>query len=218
MPEPATLLTFAAAVLVMQATPGPDMLIVVGRGVGQGRRVALCTVLGMTLLAGSVQLPLLVLGIASLLHASPLAFAVLRWLGAAYLVWLGLRLLWSSWRGHGATAAAVPGASAWAAVRKGAINNLTNPKPLLFMFAFLPQFVDPVHGSAWAQLLVLGLVQKLCGVLVLGSAALASGAVGSRLARHPRFLAWQERLTGAVMVALGLRLALAGDAPRPARG
>jgi threonine/homoserine/homoserine lactone efflux protein len=177
MPASTTLLAFAAAVLAMQVTPGPDMLLVLSRGVGQGRRTALFTVLGMTLLAGVVQLPLLVLGVASLLRASPLAFEALRWAGAAYLLWLGARLLRSSRHGR-VVGAATPGATARAAAREGAANNLTNPKPLLFMFAFLPQFVDPAAGPAWTQLLVLGLAQKACGVLVLGSAALASGAVG----------------------------------------
>ncbi|CDZ49279.1 LysE family translocator [Neorhizobium galegae] len=214
MPEISTLIAFAAAVLVMQATPGPDMMLVLGRSVGQGRRVALCTVLGMTLLAGMVQLPLLVLGVASLIHASPVAFMLLRWVGATYLVWLGVRLIWQSvHRQAGAVEAyRVP---AWSAMREGMINNLTNPKPLLFMFAFLPQFVDPSRGPVWAQLLLIGVLQKLSGVAVLSSVALVFGSVGGWLARRPGWVAWQERFTGAVLIFLGLRLMLTGDA-RPA--
>jgi threonine/homoserine/homoserine lactone efflux protein len=216
MPDLATYLAFLAAVLVMQVTPGPDMALVIGRGVGQGRRVAFCTVLGF-MVAGLIQVPLLVLGIASLLHASPLAFDLMRWLGAAYLIWLGARLLWSSRQGSSlAQSAAGARSSALSAVRDGLINNLTNPKALLFMFAFLPQFVSPDRGSVAAQLLVLGLTQKATGLLVQGSVALASGAVGGWLARKPGFLVWQERFAGFVMVGLGLRLLLAGDG-RPAR-
>jgi threonine/homoserine/homoserine lactone efflux protein len=96
-------------------------------------------------------------------------------------------------------------------VRDGFINNLTNPKAILFMFAFLPQFVSPDRGSVAAQLLVLGLTQKATGFVVQGSVALASGAVGASLARWPGFVAWQERFTGLVMVGLGLRLFLTGD-------
>lgn len=191
------------------------MMLVIGRGVGQGRRIAILTVLGVTLVAGVVQVSLLVLGVASLLQASPLAFKVLRWIGAAYLVWLGARLLWASF--HPSTKSlAAPRVSTWAAVREGTINNLTNPKPWLFMFAFLPQFVDPARGPVWAQLLVLGLLQKLSGAVVLGVVALTSGALGSWLARRPGLLAWQERFAGVVMVSLGVRLLLWGDA-RPAR-
>jgi threonine/homoserine/homoserine lactone efflux protein len=101
-------------------------------------------------------------------------------------------------------------------VQEGLINNLTNPKPLLFMFAFLPQFVSPQRGSVTAQLLVLGLTQKATGLVVQGSVALASGAVGDWLARRPGFLVWQKRFAGLVMVGLGVRLALAGDG-RPVR-
>jgi threonine/homoserine/homoserine lactone efflux protein len=100
MPDLTTYLAFLAAVLVMQITPGPDMALVIGRGVGQGRRVAFCTVLGF-MAAGLIQVPLLVLGVASLLYASPLAFELMRWLGAAYLIWLGVKLLWSARRGNG---------------------------------------------------------------------------------------------------------------------
>ena len=85
------------------------------------------------------------------------------------------------------------------------------------MFAFLPQFVDPTQGPVWMQLVALGLVQKLSGVVILSSVAFASGAVGGWLARRPGIVAWQERFTAVVMVALGIRLLFVGDA-RPARG
>ncbi len=210
MVDPATHLAFVAAVLLMQVTPGPDMALVVGRGVGQGQRVALCTVLGF-MAAGLVQVPLLVLGVASLLRSSPLAFDLMRWFGAAYLIWLGVKLLRSAGDRREGERPDARRTSASAAVREGMVNNLTNPKPLLFMFAFLPQFVDPERGSVAVQLLVLGLTQKACGLLVQGSVALASGAVGGWLSRRPGFVAWQKRFTGAVMVVLGLRLLLANE-------
>ena len=93
MPDLATFLTFYTAVLAMQLAPGPDMLLIIGRGIGQGRRIALLTAAGTTLLAAFVQLPLLALGVASLVQASPLAFEILRWVGAAYLVWPGVKLI-----------------------------------------------------------------------------------------------------------------------------
>jgi threonine/homoserine/homoserine lactone efflux protein len=91
-------------------------------------------------------------------------------------------------------------------MREGLIVNLTNPNPLVFMLAFLPQFVDPAQGSVTVQLLVLGATQKATGLAVLGATAAASGAAGSFLARRPGFVVWQQRLAGAVMIALGLRL------------
>lgn len=208
MPGPDQLLPFALALLFLQLTPGPDMMLVIGRGVGQGRRIALMTVVGMIFVSGVVQVAALVLGVASLLQAWPQALAALRWLGAGYLAWLGVRLL-AATLGRGPTRPA-PWVSAWVAVRDGAVNNLTNPKSLLFMFAFVPQFVDPAAGPVWLQLLLLGSLQKLSGFVVLVGVALASGAVGRWLRRWPAMLAWQHRFTGVVMLALAARLLLQG--------
>jgi len=209
-----TLVAFLIAVFIMQVTPGPDMMLIIGRGIGQGRQTALCAVLGMTLVAGLVQLPLLVFGLASL-FSSPRVFELLRWTGAIYLLWLGVRVIWVSFDRHG-TLAVPPPPSPGRTIREGAINNLTNPKPLLFMFAFLPQFVDPQQGSVGLQLLILGSIQKLLGAIILGCAALVSGALGGMLARRPRLLVWQQRFAGAVMISLGVRLLFTGDA-RPTR-
>lgn len=211
-----TLLPFFVALLALQASPGPDMLLVVGRGIGQGRRVALLTAAGATLLAGLVQLPLLALGIASVIQTSPLAFDLLRWAGSAYPIWLGAKLLLGSGKGSNDIAAGSP-ISDWAALRDGMISNLLNPKVLVFMLAFLPQFVDP--NGTWSvtvQLIALGAMQKLSGFAVLSSVALGAGGLGNWLSQRPWLLVWQGRFTGVVLIALGLRLALGGDA-RPAR-
>ncbi|PDT30945.1 lysine transporter LysE [Rhizobium sp. L9] len=217
MPDINTFLTFYVAVLAIQLSPGPDMMLVIGRGVGQGRRTALLNAVGITLLAGAIQILLLILGVASLLQASPLAFDILRWAGAVYLVWLGVKLLCGAGRhGDGARAAAQSGSTA-AALREGTINNLTNPKALVFLFAFLPQFVNP--ESSWpvaVQLLVLGAVTKLSNFVILGAVAFGAGAFGGWLSRRPMLIVWQERFAGIVMILLGLRLAFSGDA-RPVR-
>jgi threonine/homoserine/homoserine lactone efflux protein len=208
MPDLATYLAFVAAVLAMQTTPGPDMMLVLGRGIGQGRRIAAATVLGF-MLAGLVQLPLLALGVAALVQSSPLAFALLRWAGALYLIWLGAGLLLR--RPAAPAAAAAPRTTLWRAARDGMVSNLANPKVLVFMLAFLPQFVDPARGPVELQLLLLGATQKGCGFVVQGTVALASGALGARLARRPGWRRWQERGAGLVMLALGVRLVVAGD-------
>src|SRR5215470_8449456 len=149
MPHASSLLVLLAALFVLEITPGPDMTLVLARGIGQGRRVALLTVVGMVFVAGVVQVGLLVLGLASLIQAYPVGLVMLQWAGAAYLLFLGVRLIASSLgNSNGRTPAARP-MSDWAAVRQGTINSLTNPKALLFMFAFLPQFVDPSAGPIW---------------------------------------------------------------------
>lgn len=218
MPTAEVFLPFLAALLLLELSPGPDMMLVMARGIGQGRRTALFTVVGMVFVAGIVQVSLLVLGLATLVGAYPMALSVLQWVGAAYLVWLGARTLLSSGAAHRQGKRSGP-ISDWQAVMQGATNSLTNPKSLLFMFAFLPQFVDPARGPVWLQLLVLGSIQKLAGILSQGSIAFASGTVGQWLNRYPRLIAWQEKFTGVVMIALGVRLFLsdlgASALPRP---
>lgn len=210
MPDPATYLAFIAATVAYQLTPGPDMMLVMGRGIGQGRRVALATAFGCVA-AGIIQLPLLAFGVASLVRSSPLAYDLLRYAGAAYLFYLGLKLIFA----RSAGTAPVPvhrKATASSAIVQGMIANLTNPKTLVFMLAFLPQFVDPGRGPVILQLLLLGATTKATGLVTLGTVAIASGSVGQWVSRRPGFLAWQEKLIGAVMIALGLRLLIFGEA------
>nr|NLR86235.1 LysE family translocator [Rhizobium sp. P28RR-XV] len=206
-----TCLTFYAAVLAIQLSPGPDMVLVIGRGNGQGRRTAILCVVGMTLISGCIQIVLLVLGVASILQASPLAFDILRWLGASYLIWLGAKLLLRA-RSHNQYGPATPSSiSSGKALREGTINNLTNPKALAFLFAFLPQFVDPTSlWSAAAQLVLLGSVTKLSNFMILSVVAIGSGTFGGWLSQRPLLVLWQERFVGIVMILLGLRLAFFG--------
>jgi threonine/homoserine/homoserine lactone efflux protein len=199
-------------VILMQMPPGPDSMLVMARGIGQGSSVALLTVLGMTVGAGMVQLPLIALGVTTLIKASPIAFAALKWMGAAYLVWMGARLIFS------ASDASVEQNKRpirpLAAAIDGMIANLINPWPIAFMVAFLPQFVDP-HGSSVAlQLLMLGTTQKATGVLVLSAYALASGSVGTWIMARPRARLWQQRIAGVSIVGLGLRMMVGGGASR----
>jgi threonine/homoserine/homoserine lactone efflux protein len=211
VPTIPTLLTFLAALLVLEITPGPDMMLVIARGIGQGRRIAFLTVVGMVFLAGLIQVGLLVLGVTSLLQAYPSGLVALQWAGALYMLYLGARMIRASFGAHRNKSLSVKRISDWSAMRQGAVNSLTNPKSLLFMFAFLPQFVDPHAGPVWVQLLALGSIQKLAGIISLGSVAMASGTVGQWLHRWPNLLAWQERFTGFVMVGLGLRLLISGS-------
>lgn len=204
------LVAFAVALFFLELSPGPDMMLVVGRGIGQGRKIALLTVVGSVFVSGSVQVALLVLGVASLLQTHPLALEVLRWMGAVYLLWYGLRLI-CSFQGVTNSDSVTPTTSNWTAVRDGTINNLTNPKSFLFMFAFLPQFVDPSVGPVWVQLLVLGSLQKLAGIFSLGSVAIVSGMIGKWIQRWPRMLTWQQRFTGLIMIGLAVRLVLSGS-------
>lgn len=200
------LLAFAGVAAVIVVVPGPDMALVLRNGLRGGRRAALATALGVN--AGLVVWALAAaLGIAALLHASATAFTVLKLAGAAYLVWLGLRLLLGSRRGRRAEAgAAGPALAAGAAFRQGLVTNLLNPKVAVVYTTVIPQFVVPGPGAA-ARTVALAATFVLMGLAWLTAYALVVAAVGRTLAR-PGVRAWIERAAGAALVALGVRLAL----------
>ena len=204
--DPVTLLLFVSAVVVLTVTPGPDLFLIVGRGIAQGRTAALFTALGF-FLAGFVQVPLLALGLAGVVARNPVLFDVLRYGGGAYLMWRGLRMLLHA--GPGATVPATH-ASAGVAIREGFVASLLNPKSHVFLLAFLPQFVRPEAGSVMVQFIVLGIVMRVVALMVEGGIALFAGSIGQRLRQSPRLQGWLERFAGCLLVAVGLRLVLMG--------
>lgn len=203
MPEFQTIVLLAAAALALQVTPGPDMMLVIGRGVGQGYRIAQATALGIAS-AGFIQLPLLAFGLSSLVTSQPWLLDCIRLLGAAYLLYLGLRLL----RNKGKTTSVSDDVQTTfgRAILDGAAANLLNPKIIVFQLAFIPQFIDPNVGPVWSQMLILGFVMKACGFLVMSIVAVTSGTTGRWLARHPFWMIIQEKLVGVVLIAIGVRL------------
>ncbi len=207
MPDTPLLMAFLAAVIAIQLSPGPDMMLVIARGVGQGRRVALTCVAGIAA-ASLVQIPALALGVAVIFERSELAYLLLKYLGAGYLIYLGIRFMVTASKSEALAEAGVT--SARAAFFQGFWGNLLNPKSLVFLLAFLPQFVDPGRGDVSTQLLVLGVIHKSIGVMVDGSVAILAGTSGNWLKRHPGFKLWQERAVGSILVALGVRLAFDG--------
>jgi threonine/homoserine/homoserine lactone efflux protein len=201
-----TLLLFLGATLALNVTPGPDMLYVATRGAAEGRTAGLVSALGIA--GGTVFHTLAVaLGLSSLLLAVPLAYDGVRLLGAAYLVWLGVKALVQ--RPAPAEAPqALARASLWSIFRQGVVTNVLNPKVALFFLAFLPQFASPARGSVALQLLLLGVLFNVSGTLVNGAVALAASGAGSWGRRRFRGGALLQRLTGVVFVGLGVRLAL----------
>lgn len=202
------LVLFAAASLALVVTPGPDIVYVLTRGIGQGRGTALASTLGVCL-GYVVHTALAVLGLSALLASSATAFQVVRYAGAAYLLYLGVRILLRK-----QTFAVPSGAPSGEVVRvsavvwQGVLTSVLNPKGILLFVSFLPQFVDPGVGNVALQVSVLGLIHTLLCLAVYGVVALSSGALGNRLAGSPRFSDALRWLTGSVLVGLGLRLAL----------
>lgn len=207
--ESSVLLPFILAVIAIQLSPGPDMMMVIARGVGQGRRTALTCVAGISA-ASIVQIPALAFGVAAIFQQSELAYLLLKNLGAAYLVYLGIRFILSPAKSDPASASTVT--SARAAFWQGFLSNLANPKSLVFLLAFLPQFVDPASGSVAVQLVFLGVIHKSIGFVVDSSVAILAGSSGEWLRKHPGFAIWQSRFVGVILLGLGFRLAFdSGD-------
>ena len=207
LPGPAELAVFAGAVFVLNATPGVDFLLTVSRTLQGGMRAGVAAAGGIA--AGCVVHALAAaFGLAALLALHPQAFQLIQWVGAAYLLWLGLGMLRQAWRGGAAAPAGVAAAaprSLGADFRAGLLTNVLNPKVALFFLAFLPQFVPADAWSATASFLLLGawfVVQGLLFLLVL----VAVSARLRRLQARPAVARGLQALGGLLFVALALRL------------
>jgi threonine/homoserine/homoserine lactone efflux protein len=206
MPTLENLLLFLGAALALNLTPGPDMLYVAARGSSEGRAGGVVSALGIA--AGClVHIAALALGLSALLEQVPVAYDAVRLGGAAYLIWLGARALWRP--SPLGTVGKCEQAPLGQIFRQGIVTNVLNPKVALFFLAFLPQFVNPGRGSAVGQLLFLGLLFNTSGTLVNLAVALAASRVTDWLRARQRASAAMQRVTGAVFVGLGLRLAMA---------
>ena len=211
MPEASTLALFTLAAITLLVIPGPAVLYIVTRSVDQGRAAGLASVCGVHV-GTLVHVAAAALGLSALLVSSATAYHTARWLGAAYLIWLGVRRLLARDEEAGAVAA---GPGRRAGLRRifaqGVVVNVLNPKTALFFFAFLPQFVDTSRGSVPVQVLVLGVGFVLLGLVSDGSYALLA-STGAGWLRRRRGLARASRLvSGGVLISLGVTTALAGS-------
>jgi threonine/homoserine/homoserine lactone efflux protein len=211
MPDLTTLALFVAAAMLLFIVPGPAVLYIVTRSLSQGRTAGMVSVLGIHL-GSVVHIAAAVLGLSALVATSATAFTALRWAGAAYLVYLGVRTIRSS------DDLFAPGPAQGASYRRiftqGAIVNILNPKTALFFLAFVPQFIDPAAGNTTAQILVLGVAFILAGLLSDGMYALLAGTIGDRLARRPLWQRKSRYAAGAIYIALGAAAAFSGSAKR----
>jgi threonine/homoserine/homoserine lactone efflux protein len=208
MPSIEMVLVFMAAALALNLTPGPDMLYVTARSVSDGRAAGVLSAFGIA--AGTlVHIAALALGLAALLTAVPLAYDAVRIAGAIYLVVIGTQLIA---RPRTATAVATLRRSRLRVIfMQAVITNVLNPKVALFFLAFLPQFVDRAAGPPVPQILLLGLLFNLQGTLVNVAVALLASRGTNWLRSSERRVTALQRMTGALFVALGARLALAGN-------
>jgi threonine/homoserine/homoserine lactone efflux protein len=211
VPEASTLLLFAGASLALLVVPGPAVIYIVSRSLEQGRAAGATSVLGVHM-GSLVHVAAAALGLSAVLASSAAAFSTVKYLGAAYLIFLGVHRL----RRRGG-ARPLPGVAVRRSrlLREGVVVSVLNPKTALFFLAFLPQFVDPGRGPIAVQVVLLGLCFVALGMLSDGAYAVAAGSAGARLRR---FAAGRrlDRLSGAVYLGLGTAAALATDRPRAA--
>ena len=205
MPSLSTYAVFIATALALLAIPGPAVLYVVSRSVDQGRSAGLVSVLGIT--TGTlVHITAAAVGLASLILASKAAFDAVRYVGAAYLIFLGIRRLLSS-----AAEESLDGPEPDSLRRiyvQGVIVNLLNPKTIVFIFAFIPQFVDVSQPHVGRQIFVLGLTFATLGLMTDSLYALAAGTVADRLRGSRRMAKFERWFGGSILVGLGVAAAL----------
>lgn len=196
--------TFLLAALVLALLPGPGMLYILARSLGGGRHEGVQSALG-TSIGGMCHVLASAIGLSALILASSLAFSAVKYAGAAYLIYLGVRTLLSKKQIELATEGTGPRRQAFL---QGVLTELLNPKTALFFLAFIPQFVDPHAGNVFWQFVLLGTTSVALntsgGMLV----ATFAGALGSRLKLNPRFQRRQKLASGGAMIALGTYVAV----------
>ncbi len=208
MPALSTVALFLLAALVLLVIPGPAVLYIVTRSMAQGKRAGLASVLGVEL-ASLTHVAAAALGLSALLMTSALAFSAVKYLGAAYLIYLGVRTLLAREENQRATVPAPRRISQLFA--QGFLVNLLNPKTALFFFAFLPQFVDPARGAVVGQILLLGALFVMLASCTDSSYALLASTMGHWLKRDARFRQIHQYVTGSVYIGLGMTAAFAGS-------
>jgi threonine/homoserine/homoserine lactone efflux protein len=205
LPEWSSLGLFMIAALVLLLTPGPAVLYIVARSIDQGRRAGLVSVLGVHV-GTLAHIFAAAAGLSALLAASATAFGVVKYLGAAYLIYIGVRRLLDR-RVAGALGPGRP-KPLRRAFLDGVIVNVLNPKTALFFLAFLPQFVTVSHGHVGAQIVGLGVVFVLLGAVTDSLYALTAGSAAQWLRGRPRFLASERWISGSLYIGLGVVAAL----------
>jgi len=200
---------FLGAALVLLLVPGPAVLYIVGRSIAHGRRAGVVSILGIHA-ATLVHVAAAALGLSALLASSALAFGIVKYAGAAYLIWLGVKRLFGPAQPPDGDVHAQAGTHA-RFFRDGFVVNLLNPKTALFFLAFLPQFVDVSRGQVAAQIAFLGLLFIALGFATDSCYALAAGTAGNLLKRSRAYLRIERYVSGVLLVGLGVTAAVAGN-------
>lgn len=211
LPSHSSLVLFVSATFVFLVIPGPAVLYVVGRSIGHGRAVGLVSVLGIHV-GTLIHVAAAAVGLSALLVSSAAAFAAVKYMGAVYLIYLGIQKFRRDESFELSSDSRRLKLSRIFA--QGVIVNVLNPKTALFFFAFLPQFVDPSRGNVAGQIFFLGLLLTVMGLTSDTAWALSAGTVAEVLRRSPRWMRTQRYVSGGVLISLGLVTAFAGSSSK----
>lgn len=199
---------FVMACLLLNITPGQDTLFILGRSIAQGKKAGIISVLGI--MSGILLHTLFAaLGLSVILNTSSLAFNAIKYAGAAYLIWLGISMLRSDQGDHLAEALKKKPQTFWLIYRQGMLTNLLNPKVSLFFLSFLPQFIDPATQYTFAPFILLGLILFTTGLTWCLLLAYGSSWLTQKFRNHNSPGGSLRRISGALFIALGIKLALA---------
>lgn len=198
--DPWTVVTFMGAAMILYLTPGADMMFTLASGIQGGPRAGLAAAFGIST-GVLVHVALAAAGLAALLIAYPAAYDAIRYVGAAYLVWLAI----SSWRASPEVSDKRGAQTMRRAFTRGFVTNILNPKVALFVAAFLPQFTDPMVGPIWHQIIALGVLLALGGVVTDGAYGVLAGLLAAKLKAASKFM---NKISAIVFAGLAARIAL----------
>jgi len=198
---------FLVTGILLNITPGADTMYILGRSISQGKKAGLLSVLGIC--TGSlVHTILAALGLSLILAQSATAFNVIKYLGALYLIYLGLKALMSKSKGS----FSIDNATAFVSYRKiflsGVLTNVLNPKVALFFLALLPQFIDPTYPNSTLSFMILGLTFLTTGAIWCLLLAFFSAKLSDKIRKNYKVKMWLDKITGGVFILLGIKLAL----------
>ncbi|MEZ5636853.1 MAG: LysE family translocator [Burkholderiaceae bacterium] len=200
-------LVFFSAALALNLSPGPDLIYILSRSIAHGRRVGLASAAGVCT-GAFVHVLAASIGLSAILSTSATAFTVVKYLGAAYLIYLGIQSLRSAGATFNVAKDSETDVSLWKAFRQGVLIDVLNPKVAVFFMAFLPQFVRPGHGSEPLQLVMLGTLVICVAIVVEACFVLVASKATNFFRANPTASLWLDRSLGSVLIGLGIRLAL----------
>jgi threonine/homoserine/homoserine lactone efflux protein len=203
MYDSTTLITFITASIVIILAPGPAQALVIARTISEGRNAGIITAIGLNT-AVFVHAIAAAVGLSAILATSAAAYSIVKYLGAAYLIYLGIKAF--SKQESGKTSRSIPGRGSTGSFAKAFITGVLNPKVALFFLAFVPQFVDPRRGWILLQFITLGAILAIMDIVYESLLAIITATMSNRFTQGGKFSLWRQRITGTVLIGLGVRL------------